>query len=223
MIADLAKLQGADIQTNQEIVSIVATGGGFEIRTRTHLIHARRVLCAAGAWTGAIAKMVGADIGVGGHVHSVSVTETIDPILPILVQHAAGGLTMKQTKVGTMLIGGGWGGVYDTETRKAWASREGISAAADLAQRILPSLAEVNVLRSWGGVIARTPNGQPVIGEVPDVPGFYIAVVPSGSAGFTVAPTVGRLFAEAIVEEREVSEFSGYAPARGGSRVGAAR
>mgnify|MGYP006081869587 CR=1 FL=1 len=167
--------------------------------------------------------MIGEDIGVAGHIHSVSVTEPIDPVLPILVQHAAGGLTLKQTKAGTMLIGGGWGGVYDAKKRKAWASREGISAGADLAQRILPSLTGVNIVRSWGGVIARTRNGQPVIGEVPEVPGFYVAVVPSGSAGFTVAPTVGRLVAEAIVEKRAVSEFSGYAPARAGTRMRAAQ
>jgi sarcosine oxidase subunit beta len=44
-----------------------------------------------------------------------------------------------------------------------------------------------------------TPDGQPVIGRIEEVPGFYCACGFSGH-GFKLAPAVGRIMSELVIE-----------------------
>jgi glycine/D-amino acid oxidase-like deaminating enzyme len=59
--------------------------------------------------------------------------------------------------------------------------------------RCLPAFGNVKVAERWTGVIDATPDGVPVISEVPSLPGFYIA---SGFSwhGFGVGPGAGHLW-----------------------------
>jgi glycine/D-amino acid oxidase-like deaminating enzyme len=63
--------------------------------------------------------------------------------------------------------------------------------------RAFPVFAGMQVAESWGGMIDVTPDAVPVIGEVPRIPGFFIATGFSGH-GFGIGPGAGRLAADLV-------------------------
>jgi glycine/D-amino acid oxidase-like deaminating enzyme len=58
----------------------------------------------------------------------------------------------------------------------------------------LPALAGLNVVRTWTGFRAATPDGLPIIGRHPRQPGLWLAVGHEG-LGVTTAPATARLLA----------------------------
>jgi len=64
-------------------------------------------------------------------------------------------------------------------------------------KRLLPTLRDLRIKRSWAGYIDATPDMLPVIGEVPAVPGLFLATGFSGH-GFGLGPVAGRLISELI-------------------------
>ena len=66
-------------------------------------------------------------------------------------------------------------------------------------KRLVPSLADVGVQRTWAGRIDATPDAVPVLGEAPGVHGFYIGTGFSGH-GFALGPGAGFTLAELILD-----------------------
>lgn len=64
--------------------------------------------------------------------------------------------------------------------------------------RNFPAFAEAEVAARWGGVIDVTPDGVPVVSEVPALPGFFIASGFSGH-GFGIGPGAGWLMADIVM------------------------
>ena len=60
-----------------------------------------------------------------------------------------------------------------------------------------PAFAGMKVAQAWGGFVDATPDAVPVIGEVPRLPGFFIASGFSGH-GFGIGPGAGRLVADLV-------------------------
>ncbi|KRE04123.1 D-amino acid oxidase [Bosea sp. Root670] len=60
-----------------------------------------------------------------------------------------------------------------------------------------PGFAGLKVKESWGGLIDATPDAVPIIGEVPRLPGFFLATGFSGH-GFGIGPGAGRLIADLV-------------------------
>jgi sarcosine oxidase, subunit beta len=58
-------------------------------------------------------------------------------------------------------------------------------------------LANVKVLRQWSGLCDMTPDYSPIMGDTPDVKGFYMTVG-WGTYGFKAGPASGKLMAECI-------------------------
>jgi sarcosine oxidase subunit beta len=58
-----------------------------------------------------------------------------------------------------------------------------------------PSFAEAGLASSWTGVYDVTPDWNPVLGAVPDVPGLVVGFGFSGH-GFKLSPAVGRVLAQ---------------------------
>jgi glycine/D-amino acid oxidase-like deaminating enzyme len=92
-----------------------------------------------------------------------------------------------------MLIGGGWPGRFgaDGATR---VDRRSLQANLWTAAQVMPSLAGMEVIRSWTGLAPNLPQGA-VVGAGRQ-PGMFHAVT---SNGYTLGPIVGRLAAEAML------------------------
>lgn len=60
-----------------------------------------------------------------------------------------------------------------------------------------PAFRDMKVAASWGGLIDAMPDAVPAIGEVPRMPGFFIATGFSGH-GFGIGPGAGRMIADLV-------------------------
>jgi glycine/D-amino acid oxidase-like deaminating enzyme len=63
--------------------------------------------------------------------------------------------------------------------------------------KAFPAFRDIRVAASWGGLVDAMPDGVPVIGEVPKIPGFYLATGFSGH-GFGIGPGAGRMIADLV-------------------------
>ncbi len=78
---------------------------------------------------------------------------------------------------------------------------------------LMPRLGHVKVVRQWAGPYDVSPDGNPIVGELPDVPGFYVVCGFLGH-GFMMAPVVARHLA-AHLQGGAAHEFlSAWTPAR---------
>jgi glycine/D-amino acid oxidase-like deaminating enzyme len=83
--------------------------------------------------------------------------------------------------------------------------------------RSFPVFAGMKIAERWAGVIDATPDGVPVISEVPSLPGFFIASGFSGH-GFGLGPGAGRLAADLVMGENPIVDPAPYRFGRFGKR-----
>jgi glycine/D-amino acid oxidase-like deaminating enzyme len=88
--------------------------------------------------------------------------------------------------------------VWDPEPRHAV-----LEEARTVLSRSFPAFAQMQVAESWGGMIDVTPDAVPVIGEVPSLPGFFLATGFSGH-GFGIGPGAGRLTANLVADDSPI-------------------
>jgi glycine/D-amino acid oxidase-like deaminating enzyme len=78
------------------------------------------------------------------------------------------------------------------------------AALKDLSE-VFPGFSSAKIARCWGGMIDVTPDAIPVISQIPQLPGFWIATGFSGH-GFGIAPAAGRLMADIVCGRSSKSE-----------------
>jgi D-hydroxyproline dehydrogenase subunit alpha len=210
-IARAASSRGADLRRATPLLALERKGAAFIARTDKGEIRAGAVINAAGPWADEVAAMLGVALPVTRRPLQMSVSEATVPFLPHLVQHVGRRLTMKQATSGNVLIGGGWPGSLD-DAGRARLARRSIEGNLAVACRVVPQVASLHLLRVWTALITRVPDGNPVLGETPGMPGFFQAVaIPNG---YTLGPLCARLVAEAVCGRQTSFDLSPWSPAR---------
>jgi glycine/D-amino acid oxidase-like deaminating enzyme len=192
--ARAAQAHGARVAVGIEVLEIEQTPSGFRVETSRGPIECEHIVDCAGVAAGEISALVGVPLPVESWPLQAHVTEPVAPVVRHLVYFAGERLTLKQAAVGSVLIGGGWPSNPDPETGKPAVSYESLQANLRVAQHVVPALAQVRLLRVWTGTCNGTPDQRPILGELEDVPGFFIAAFPF--LGFTAAPLMGKLVAD---------------------------
>jgi glycine/D-amino acid oxidase-like deaminating enzyme len=213
---------GAEIRCYTRVSALERDGSEWQVTTvdregRSAETSTRAVLNAAGTWAGEIAAMAHLHLPIYAVPLTMNVTERAAPLIPHLVQHASKRLTLKQVEAGNFLVGGGWpsrlarsGAAMSLQQRAEPVMQNAIENLA-LATRLVPALGRLHWLRSWTGITGVTADQMPLLGAVPEAPGFYVA---AGGAAFTHGPTYARLISELIVQGRSSSPIDLYSPAR---------
>ncbi len=80
----------------------------------------------------------------------------------------------------------------------------------------LPALHDLNVIRVFAGIRARTADGLPVVGQVPGCDGLWVATGFAGD-GICLAPLVGRELANMMNGNNTFPDFTSLGPARLGA------
>ncbi|SIQ88616.1 Glycine/D-amino acid oxidase [Rhizobium sp. RU33A] len=206
-VEDAAVAAGAQIFDRTEVQAIVRLDAGFEIQTSRGTIRAGRIVNAAGAFASRIGAMLDLKVPVFGAPLQMVVTEAAAPAISHLVAHADRHLTLKQAANGNFIIGGGWTAGLDpvhSHPRPIFSSIEG---NLWVAQHVVPGLRKLHVIRSWAAMNINI-DGAPILGEHPDMPGFFNAVT---SNGYTLGPIVGQITADLVCRRdpgRDLSAFS---------------
>lgn len=219
--AGRAEALGANLTCGAQVIAAETCSGGYRLTVRTAegrtVLEAPKVLISAGAWTARVGEMFNLHLPIYPVALLMNVTERRGPLLGHLIQHVGRRLSMKQAHAGNVLIGGGWpsrmqldeNGRFDLE-RPARMLASSLSGNLEAAARIVPEVARLNLIRSWTGITAITADQLPLVGEVPQSPGVYVA---AGGSAFTLGPTFARLLARRILDEAE-DRLDVFSPAR---------
>jgi len=84
--------------------------------------------------------------------------------------------------------------------------------------RSFPAFGGMRIAARWAGVIDATPDGVPVISDVPALPGFYIASGFSGH-GFGIGPGAGYLMADLVTGKTPLIDPTPYRYGRFGRGI----
>jgi len=191
---------GVEIHQGIEVTGIDRGEGGriSGVRTSKGDIATGTVVNATAGWASTIATMVDVRLPIVTHPLQALVTEPLKPFLgPVLVS-ATLHVYVSQTDRGELVIGSEIDPYASYSNRSTLGFME--SSAAHILE-LLPSVAGVRVLRQWAGICDMTPDYSPIIGPVPDVPGFVLDVG-WGTYGFKAGPVAGRRVAELIATGR---------------------
>jgi sarcosine oxidase, subunit beta len=185
-------------------VSALLTAGGrvTGVATASGPEHAGTVLLAAGVWTPSLLATVGADLPIETELHHVAVlthppgqgasVACIDSTTQTYFRPEAGG---------RMTLAGTFTGLRGIDPDHALADppvpAENLAAIVEAASRRVPALADAGIARSVTGVYDMTPDGRPMLGPVPGLPGLVLAAGFSGT-GFKISPAVGEAVARLI-------------------------
>jgi sarcosine oxidase subunit beta len=207
-LAAAAARHGAEIMTGTEIRALSKGNRGFVAETSNGRIEADRVVNCAGAQAAAVGRLVGVELPIFGEPIQVNVTEPTAPLVRHLVYYAGDRLTLKQSKRGALIIGGGWPAQYDAAGRLTLRP-ESLRGNLRVCRHVVPKAASVRVIRTWPAVVNNTPDDLPIIDELSQVPGCFVASFPG--RGFTGGPVTGRIVANMLLgkpQQVDISPFS---------------
>lgn len=163
--------EGVHLENDITVDAITPLGdGSFKVTCAGQEFHAAQVVIAAGLDAARLAPMVGLDAPVEAQRGQVLITERVRPFLDLPTGH------VRQTDEGTVQIGDSkeWVGV-DCGTTTAT-----IGAIARRAVRQFPLLANVRMVRAWGGLRVLPPDGLPIYAESSSAPGAFVVSCHSG-------------------------------------------
>ena len=190
---------GVEIHQQTAVTGIeVEDGRVVGVHTDKGFIKTRRVLSAVAGWTTHITKMVGLRTPLVIHPLQAAVTEPLKPWLDHIVVSAGLHLYVSQSSRGELVTGASLDPYELISTRSTLDFAEGLSGhLLDL----FPCLADVKLLRQWGGLSDMTPDFSPLMGTT-EVQGFYIDAG-WGTWGFKATPISGKTMAFTVAEERD--------------------
>lgn len=224
-LLDVARRRyGARILTGTEVLGVErgADGSITGVRTPAGVMSAPHVVNAAGTWGGEIAALAGVHVPILPRRGFILVTEPLPPLIRHKVYAAdyvanvasdSAGLetsaVVEGTHSGTVLIGASRERVGFDRTLD-WSVVQRLAAQAI---QIFPVLAEVSLLRTYGGFRPYCPDHLPVIGPDPRAPGLLHACGHEG-AGIGLAAATGDLIAQSILGTPASIDLAPFAPQR---------
>ncbi|MGI9311465.1 MAG: FAD-dependent oxidoreductase [bacterium] len=185
--------------------------GGWDVVTPSGEIHAEYLINAAGLWAREVGHLSGVRLPVQPMEHHYLITESIPEIaqagreLPCGIDYESN-LYFRQEQDGLLL------GTYEP-TATPWMvdgtpsdfghdllepDLERISGQLELAFERIPALARAGIKNAVNGPFAFGPDGNPMIGPVPGMRNYWVAV--GVMAGFCQAGGVGLCLAQWLVD-----------------------
>ncbi|MFL6133821.1 MAG: FAD-dependent oxidoreductase [Nocardioidaceae bacterium] len=210
-LAKGARSRGARIFEHTRVVDVLTVNGAvIGVRTDRGDIEAEVVVNCAGQWAAQIGAMAGVNVPLHSAEHFYVVTDQIDgvhPDLPIL--RDPDGYTYFKEEVGGLVVGG-----FEPEA-KPWLSPDTVpypfefrlleedwehfSVLMDSALHRVPVLHETGIRKFYNGPESFTPDNQFLMGEAPNLRGFFVGAG-FNSVGIATAGGAGKALAEWVVE-----------------------
>lgn len=182
---------GAEIHSGTEVTAIdVKNGEVAGVHTSRGYIHTHRVVDAAGGLAAKVGAMAGAKLPLKSDTLEKFVTDSVKPMLNVVIQSSETRCALIQTSRGEIV-----GGSSETSGNIGLRSTYNyLKASARTVIRLFPALADMTVVRQWGGLLSVTPDHAPIVGDVEEVRGLFLSVG-WGGYGFMAAPGAGKLLA----------------------------
>ncbi|MCI4350710.1 MAG: FAD-binding oxidoreductase [Thermoplasmata archaeon] len=197
-------LEARGVRTDAGRVVGVTTDAG-EVTTG-HVVNA------AGGWSAEFAARAGLSVPNVASRHEILATEPLKPFLDPMIVRLGDGLYFSQTMRGEIV--GGLSLPHPPGTEGGMpTSPEFLRAFARAMVGLVPALRHLGVLRAWSGFYDDTPDGLPVIGEDPRLPGF-VQANGFGGHGFMLAPATTLRVARSVLGEPTDLDPALFSPGR---------
>jgi sarcosine oxidase subunit beta len=195
--ASAARRLGVTIHEQRAVTGILREGGRTAgVETSRGPIRARVVVNAAGAEGGLVGKMAGVDVPVKPYRRQLFVTGPLpefSPEPPLTIDYHRNWYF--RGEMGGCLFSGPKDEESTFDTNVDW---DHLAESVSKAVARVPILEQAEIKRGWAGSYDISPDNNAILGEVPELPGFYLATGHSGH-GFMHGPATGKLMAELIL------------------------
>jgi len=213
--AKSAKLGGAEIYIQTRVTALTRRpDGSWDVVTNQGTINAEHVVNAGGLWAREVGRMVGIELPVLAMEHMYLVTDEIPEVvaynrthgreLPHAIDFKAE-IYMRQERNGLVL------GTYE-QACVPWQPRETpwdfgtellppdlerIAPSLEIGYQHFPAMERAGIKRVVNGPFTFSPDGNPLVGPVQGVPGFWCAC--AVMAGFSQGGGVGLALSQWMV------------------------
>ena len=200
--ARAARRLGVKIMEGVNVERLLMDGGRVVgVETSQGTFFSQTVISTQNIWAGDIERWTGVPTPVKAERHAVLALEGPEAYsfkMPVFKDLGSPGMLYCRSYGGNqMLVSEGTVG----ETLALPDNEQGdismdyvVEVGAQVAERF-PSFGEAGLASSWTGVYDVTPDWNPVLGRLPDVPGLIVGYGFSGH-GFKLSPGVGRVLAQ---------------------------
>jgi methylglutamate dehydrogenase subunit A len=192
--ARAASDRGVDVVQHCEVTGFLVENDQVAgVETSRGTIRAKKVGMAVAGNTSCVAAMAGLELPIESHVLQAFVSESVKPMIDMVVTFGAGHFYISQSDKGGLVFGG------DLDGYNSYAQRGNLHTWEDVMESgmaLWPGLGRLRILRCWGGVVDMSMDGSPIMDRTP-VRGLFLN---SGwcYGGFKATPASGWCFAHLI-------------------------
>jgi glycine/D-amino acid oxidase-like deaminating enzyme len=191
---------GARLCKSSAVTGLVRDERGIAgVETSAGRFATRKVVNCAGAWAAGVAVMANVDLPVEPLRRMLVPSEPFDqfPHSAPMIIDMSNGFHFRPEGRGFLLA---WNDPEETPGFKTEFDPAFVEKILTRAADRVPCFADlpVNAARAWSGLYEMTPDHHPILGEVPGVPGFFLANGFSGH-GVMHAPATGKILSDLIL------------------------
>ncbi|MGH7365518.1 MAG: glycine oxidase ThiO [Candidatus Rokuibacteriota bacterium] len=206
--AAAAAARGVAVRAGAEVSRILIEGGRARgVLVDGEALHADAVLLAAGAWSGALAAASGARLPVTPVRGQMLAVSNVPPLITRAIHGDEIYLVPRPS--GELLIGA----TVEHAGFVRAVTPDGLGPLIAAAVALVPEIGRRPVTRSWCGFRPWAPDGQPVLGPWPDVPGLFVATAHYRN-GILMAPVTATLMTRCIVDGETLASITPFLPGR---------
>lgn len=189
--------EGVTVRYGTTVLGIAHRKGRFHLATDKGDLTADKVIVCTDWASPKLMRTLGIELPVESVPVEIMVTEPTRPLLGPIHISMRHHMAINQMSRGSIVINHG-----RPRPRKEniTVNPDWIAHAARGAREVSRSLADLNVLRAWAGMISVTPDMQPLLDEM-EIPGLYLAV--SAYKGLMNSPAAGRYMTDLVLGRAE--------------------
>jgi sarcosine oxidase subunit beta len=216
--AQSARAAGVVVERETEVTGIETTGGRIAaVTTSQGRIDTPAVVNAAGPYARAIGRMAGVDVPVDPYRRHIfiaafdapgsSAAPVRVPASKIMVIDFETTFYFHREGAGLLF---GMGDPKEPSTFDTTVRWDFLPEVTEAAVQRLPALAEASISHAWAGLYEMSPDANPIIGAVADLPGFFLINGFSGH-GFQHSPAAGRILADVVAGRDPLFDLAPFA------------
>jgi sarcosine oxidase subunit beta len=197
--AQAARALGVEFLEETEVTGFERTGDAISavVTTKGTISTPLAIIC-SGPQTRLVGRLAGVEIPVDPYRRMSFITEPFDVLpetLPMTIEFSTG-LYFHPESRGFLF---GMGDRNEPSSFNKSVDENWMMATVERLVERAPAFESANILRGWAGFYEITPDHNPVLGFVEEVPGLAVAAGFSGH-GFMQGPAIGVCMAELILD-----------------------
>ncbi|QBJ96008.1 FAD-binding oxidoreductase [Rhodococcus sp. ABRD24] len=225
LAAGLISAKGGLVVNNAELLSATKGSGQWQLDTTRGTFRADVVVNAAGPWAGVVGDLLGAPVPLNPQLHgavTIDLGRDADTLLPFVMDYVPNsgtdGIYFRSERPDQLIAG-----LHTDEDIHepvspdiplGKVSHHFLERLSELMDERLRLPEDVGISGSWQGIYPMSPDHRPIVGAHPDAPSVVCALGAGGS-GIQLAPAVGRLAAESILQcPTAFSDAVNWSPSR---------